>query len=112
MYRTGDICKWSKLGELLFLGRVDDMVKINGYRIELEEVTSSLTNCDGVNDAVVIAKDNSLLAFVTPMSLDADSVRQEVLSTLPHYMCPSTFIKLESLPLNSNQKVCEYVTVL
>lgn len=81
------------------------MVKIKGYRVELEEVTSALSKCPGVNEAVVVALDNMLVAFVSPTSIDIDDLRVSVSSSLPHYMCPSRFYKLDGLPLNSNQKV-------
>jgi acyl-coenzyme A synthetase/AMP-(fatty) acid ligase len=99
MYRTGDN------DEVIFLGRQDDMVKINGYRVELEEVTAAVSKCPGVNDALVLVKDKSLIAFVAPLSIDIDLLRRRVASVLPHYMIPTRILKLETLPLNSNQKV-------
>jgi acyl-coenzyme A synthetase/AMP-(fatty) acid ligase len=106
MYRTGDICRWSDYDELIFLGRQDDMVKIKGYRVELEEVSAAISKCPGVNDAIVLVKENNLIAFVTPLDVDLDRLRQRVASILPHYMIPTGILKLNHLPLNSNQKVC------
>jgi acyl carrier protein len=109
MYRTGDICKWSEYDELIFLGRQDDMVKIKGYRVELEEVSSVVSKCPGVNEAIVLAKDSALVAFVTPLDVDVDLMWKRVASVLPHYSIPTSIFKLSALPLNINQKVTLFV---
>ena len=70
MYRTGDIGRWSSGGEIEFLGRRDNQVKVRGYRVELGEVQQAMMKVEGVNDAMVIAQkneygDNELIAYFT-----------------------------------------------
>ena len=67
-YKTGDRVKWDRNGELVFLGRFDHQVKVRGYRIELGEIETALEKQDGVRDAIVMARDDRLVAFVVAPS--------------------------------------------
>nr|WP_301340591.1 non-ribosomal peptide synthetase [Myxococcus xanthus] len=113
LYRTGDVVRWLKNGTLEFLGRADTQVKVRGYRIELGEVEAALAQHRGVNEAVVVAREDGgegkrLVAYVTAQegaSLDTGALRSHVKQRLPEYMVPSAYVVLESLPLTPNGKV-------
>ena len=100
------MCRWTEDGEIEILGRTDDMVKVNGYRIELNEVRDNLEFVDG---AEVLKVDNQLVAFVTPEDADVEKIRQAALERLPHYMVPSIFIPMKQFPLTGNGKVCHHI---
>ena len=110
MYRTGDLARWLPDGNIEFLGRMDYQIKIRGYRIELGEIESELMKHDSVKEAVVVAKDGRdgnkhICAYiVSDRELTVHELREHMLRTLPDYMVPSYFVKLESMPLTSSGK--------
>ncbi|MDC9019063.1 phosphopantetheine-binding protein, partial [Mycobacterium marinum] len=112
MYRTGDLVCWGPDGQLQYLGRADEQVKIRGYRIECGEVTAALTALDGVEQAVVIARDDApgqprLVAYYTTTGtgLDTTDIRASLSQVLPPYMVPAAFIEIDQLPLTVNGKL-------
>jgi non-ribosomal peptide synthetase component F len=104
MYRTGDVCKWNEEGEIQIMGRMDDMVKVKGYRIELDEVAAALQRHPSVTAATVLVKEDQLVGYVTPM-VDTTVVRDFITAILPYYMIPSVIIALLEFPMTSNGKV-------
>ncbi|KAL2916101.1 hypothetical protein HK105_204192 [Polyrhizophydium stewartii] len=104
MYDTGDIGRWTHDGQIEYLGRSDDQVKIKGFRIELEEVAKVLGDCAGVESAVAMARDGKLVAFVTPAGVDVDAVLAKAGERLPGYMVPSAVVVLDAMPMNVNGK--------
>src|SRR6185437_9800400 len=103
MYRTGDLVCWGADGQLQYLGRGDEQVKIRGYRIELGEVQAALAALDGVEQAVVIARedhpgDKRLVGYVTGTA-DPVEVRSALAERLPAYMVPGAVVVLAALPL-------------
>ncbi|XSS66377.1 non-ribosomal peptide synthase/polyketide synthase [Pseudomonas sp. B11] len=113
LYKTGDLGRWLPDGTLEYLGRNDDQVKIRGFRIELGEVESALLACEGVREAVVMARDDSegqvagkqLVAYLCGSTGSIEQLREELLSHLPQYMLPSAYVQLDSLPVTPNGKL-------
>ena len=98
MYRTGDLVCWGADGQLQYLGRADEQVKIRGYRIELGEVQAALAGLDGVEQAVVIARedrpgDKRLVGYVTGTA-DPAEMRSALAERLPAYMVPAAVVVL------------------
>ncbi|MFE6173476.1 amino acid adenylation domain-containing protein [Streptomyces sp. NPDC056464] len=111
LYRTGDLVKRLADGRLVFLGRLDQQVKIRGLRIELGEVESALTGFEGIGPVNVRAwaddsGDKHLVGYVTGIAeQQVPSVREHLGTLLPSYMIPSYFVVLDELPLTSSGKV-------
>jgi amino acid adenylation domain-containing protein/non-ribosomal peptide synthase protein (TIGR01720 family) len=109
MYRTGDLVCWGADGELRYLGRADEQVKIRGYRIELGDVRTALAELDGVQQAVVIARedrpgDKRLVGYVTGTA-DPAKARFALAERLPAYMVPAAVVVVDRLPLTPNGKL-------
>ncbi len=110
-YRTGDIARWLPNGEIEYLGRKDNQVKIRGHRIELEDVENKLLSFDSINQAVVIVEQDEqenkeLIAFViSTEALNVSELRSFLLDRIPEYMIPSNFVQMDKIPLTVNGKV-------
>ena len=109
MYRTGDLVWWGADGQLRYVGRADEQVKIRGYRIELGEVQAALAALDGVQQAVVIARedrpgDKRLVGYVTGTAEPAE-IHAALGERLPVYMVPAAVVVMDALPLTVNGKL-------
>jgi amino acid adenylation domain-containing protein len=112
LYRTGDRARMAS-GEIEFLGRLDDQIKIRGYRVELDEISSVLDSHPEVRaSAVTVASapdgEKRLIAYLVlaPESQPTANMFREHLQTrVPDYMIPAVFVRLNALPLTSNGKV-------
>ncbi|HEX7243162.1 MAG TPA: amino acid adenylation domain-containing protein, partial [Longimicrobiaceae bacterium] len=112
LYRTGDRVRWLADGALEFLGRVDEQVKVRGFRIEPGEVEAALERHPAVRDAVVVAREDApgerrLVAYFAAGGEPpaAGELRRHLGEHLPDYMVPSVFVALDALPLTPSGKL-------
>ncbi|MCP4148238.1 MAG: AMP-binding protein, partial [bacterium] len=114
-YLTGDLARWHSDGNIEYLGRIDHQVKIRGFRIELKEIESRLLSHPEIKEAVVLARqsgdgDKNLCAYYVIGNhlhgeTDIRTLKEHLARSLPEYMIPSFFIKLEKIPLTPSGKV-------
>jgi amino acid adenylation domain-containing protein len=111
IYKTGDLARWLPDGNLEFIGRLDHQVKIRGFRIELGEIERRLSEMDQVTKVVVVDReedtgDKCLCAYmVMNEEISVSEARDFLAQTLPAYMIPSYFVRLEEIPLTPNGKI-------
>ncbi len=112
LYRSGDAVAVDANGELLFRGRIDDQVKVRGFRVELGEIEAKLGDLEGVGNAAVVLRSDDgieqLVAFLVPSreaDLDPRGLRAKLRAILPPYMVPARFEPIASLPKLSSGKV-------
>jgi tyrocidine synthetase III len=110
MYCTGDLGKWRMDGILECLGRIDDQVKVRGYRIELEEVAAALSQCSGViQTAVAVREDPSgskqICGYYVGSIAESMDLLHELRNILPIYMVPTQLMKVDAIPITTNGKL-------
>lgn len=124
IYKTGDLGRYQSDGSLLYMGRVDQQIKLRGFRIELEEVGKAIMGFNGVREAVALVENDGavgtdlgdaangvhevrkLLAYITTdEEVDKEKLKRLLRRRLPAYMVPSRIIEVESLPLLPNGKI-------
>ena len=106
MYRTGDLVRWLPDGNIEYLGRNDDQVKVRGVRVELGEIESRLAALDGVAEAVVLVREGRLVAWFTETyPLAIETLRAQLQAQLPEALVPVAYVKLDALPLTANGKL-------
>ncbi len=116
LYKTNDLVRVNQFGEIEYIGRKDNQVKYNGYRIELEEIEKSIERLPAVKQAVaLLSKDTNghtkLLAYILfdalVKNISPAKIRLELKKYLPAYMLPSSIISIDSLPINGNGKIAK-----
>jgi amino acid adenylation domain-containing protein len=113
LYKTGDLVRFRKDGQLEYRDRADDQVKIRGFRIELGEVESALLALEEIEQGIVLVNqsesgDKQLVAYYVTYNdsdLSAGAVRSKLKETLPNYMMPQYLVSLENLPINATGKI-------
>jgi natural product biosynthesis luciferase-like monooxygenase protein len=108
IYRTGDVVRRHQDGAIEFLGRLDHQVKIRGHRIELGEIEAALRTHDSVREAVAVAVDGRLAAYVVPAQagpFDVGRLKAHAAERLPEVMRPEAFVALARLPMTPNGKI-------
>lgn len=110
LYATGDRARWSAAGQLEFSGRIDNQVKLRGFRIEIGEIEAELNTCAGVQGSAVIIRedrpgDQRLVAYVVGEVPSAAELKRHLARKLPGYMVPSAIVTLDALPLTANRKL-------
>ncbi|MED3402277.1 amino acid adenylation domain-containing protein, partial [Bacillus velezensis] len=110
MYRTGDLVKWNAQCGIEYIGRIDQQVKVRGYRIELSEIEVRLAQLADVHDAAVTAVEDkagntALCAYVAPQQDDIEALKSALKDTLPDYMVPAFWVEMDELPVTANGKI-------
>jgi amino acid adenylation domain-containing protein len=110
LYRTGDLVRYLPSGDIEFLGRIDQQVKVRGFRIEPGEIEAALREHPAVRETVVIARPEPsgnlrLIAYVVASGMDSAELRAFLAQRLPAHMVPSAFVALAALPLTPNGKL-------
>jgi amino acid adenylation domain-containing protein/thioester reductase-like protein len=110
MYKTGDLARWREDGQLEYIGRMDNQVKIRGLRIELGEIEAAMVKYAGIKQtAVVDRKDENgrqyiCAYYISDGEVDEKALRTELVKTLPRYMVPHFFTRLEAFPTTPSGK--------
>ncbi|KAJ7644140.1 nonribosomal peptide synthetase 12 [Roridomyces roridus] len=104
MFNTGDLGSWREDGTLEHLGRIDDQVKIKGFRVELDGVAVAMETACGVKAASALLIDGELWGFVTPDTISVEEVRTATAKIQPYYAVPTQILALGSFPRTGNDK--------
>ncbi|QLG92339.1 non-ribosomal peptide synthetase [Pseudomonas yamanorum] len=110
LYRTGDRVRWNADGVLEYLGRLDQQVKLRGFRVEPEEIEACLLALDGIAQAVVLVRETAagaqLIGYYTASTeLDDQAVKNALAAELPEYMVPAQLMRLDAMPLSPSGKL-------
>lgn len=110
VFKTGDLCKYNKNGEIEFYERKDSQLKIRGYRVSLNEIEDAIIKYPGIEDCVVIDFENGdkkrLCAYYVGLNnITTKEIKEYLIKVLPSYMIPCNYIRLDQIPMNNNGKI-------
>ena len=106
LYRTGDRARWNADGVIEYLGRLDQQVKLRGFRVEPEEIEARMLALEGIAQAVVRVRDGQLIGYFTAQGeLDEEAVKTALAAELPEYMVPALLMRLDAMPLSPSGKL-------
>ncbi|POR37446.1 Nonribosomal peptide synthetase 5 [Tolypocladium paradoxum] len=105
MYCTGDLGQWRQDGAIDILGRCDDQVKVKGFRVELDGVSSSLASAPGVSRATALLIDGDIHGFIVPSKQDIDAILDHARKLQPYYAIPRMVHQLDEFPTTANGKI-------
>ncbi len=106
IYKTGDLTVLLPDGSINYIGRIDNQVKLRGFRIELSEIDCKILTFTGIKESITVIHDRNICSYiVTSEEISIDNLRKYLSDNLPAFMVPSFITVLDSLPLNINGKV-------
>ncbi|WP_343834691.1 amino acid adenylation domain-containing protein, partial [Bacillus horti] len=113
LYKTGDLARWLPDGRIEYWGRMDQQIKLRGFRIELDEIKQHLLRFDGVSEATVVVRNDkqehsylcAYFVFEETRKPSVSSLKESLAEKLPAYMLPAYYVQLDSLPLTANGKI-------
>ncbi|MBR5247037.1 MAG: AMP-binding protein, partial [Clostridia bacterium] len=109
LYKTGDLSFWREDGNICYVGRMDNQIKLNGQRIELGEIEKVISDVSGVESVAVMIKQNNgkdvLVAYCCGENLAKNEIKSICENKLPRYMIPSAIAIMKEMPLNANGKL-------
>ncbi len=111
LYKTGDLGRFDQEGQLHFIGRADQQIKVRGFRVELGEIESQLNRHPAIRESLIVANalDNNhhqiIAYYIAKTAVDASSLRHYLTTLLPSFMIPNAFIELKAWPLTYNGKI-------
>ncbi|MEN7551669.1 amino acid adenylation domain-containing protein [Rapidithrix thailandica] len=108
-YLSGDLCKWTEEGHIQYIGRKDDMLKIRGFLVEVQEIINVLLNHEAIREAMVLPRkeeaDTFLVAYLVADTSDLIALKSYLRQFLPAYMLPRYFVMLDDMPINKSNKI-------
>lgn len=109
LYKTGDLAYWREDGEIIFCGRMDHQIKLNGQRIELGEIEKIISEVDGVDSVAVMIRQNNgkdvIVSYCCGENVEKSKIKEYCENKLPRYMVPSAIVVMEKMPLNASGKL-------
>lgn len=106
LYHTGDLGYWNEYGEIVIMGRIDDQIKLRGFRIEPGEIEKYILDYPGIKSIAIALKNQNLAAYyLSDVDIDVDDLRSTLEDILPEYMVPTFYVHMNSFPINVNGKV-------